>query len=68
MEATDLSFKVEELRKWVLTAKERERATFTMCALDILGMNEEAKTEENAILQVIPVWNSYHLLKKFPLT
>jgi hypothetical protein len=59
---------VEELRKWATTAKERERATIAMCALDTLGMSEEAKSEWKAILQAVPVWDSYYLLKKFPLT
>jgi hypothetical protein len=61
MEATVLTFKVQELAKWASSATVLKRTTDTMEVLDKSSMSDEAKREERAILEKIPVWISLSL-------
>jgi hypothetical protein len=61
MEATVLTFKVQELAKWALSATVLQRTTDSMELLDKSSISDEAKKEEHAILEKIPVWKSLSL-------
>lgn len=61
MEATVLTFKVQELAKWALSATVLKRTTDSMELLDKSSISDEAKKEEYAILEKILVWKSLSL-------